>query len=132
MYPVETFDEFAVNQVLDPHWGILNDEDVRYLFCFCGVLFILFYLFLTMFNSSLAKKLYRMEVTLTDLTEDWVKPLSIKNKKKQNLKLSLGGISFISSIFGSVSLLINHNMLSLAQFEKFSQVGFDHTLCLCL
>ncbi|KAK1592500.1 hypothetical protein Q3G72_025868 [Acer saccharum] len=27
VYPVEPFDGFAVNQVLDAHWGVLNDED---------------------------------------------------------------------------------------------------------
>jgi acetolactate synthase-1/3 small subunit len=29
VYPVEPFDGFAINQVLDAHWGALNDEDVR-------------------------------------------------------------------------------------------------------
>lgn len=32
VYPVEPFNDFSVNPVLDPHWGALNDEDVRYLF----------------------------------------------------------------------------------------------------
>uniref|UniRef100_A0A2N9I252 ACT domain-containing protein n=1 Tax=Fagus sylvatica TaxID=28930 RepID=A0A2N9I252_FAGSY len=27
VYPVEPFDGFAINQVLDAHWGALNDED---------------------------------------------------------------------------------------------------------
>ncbi|GLU17902.1 hypothetical protein SLE2022_342500 [Rubroshorea leprosula] len=27
VYPVESADGFAVNQVLDAHWGVLNDED---------------------------------------------------------------------------------------------------------
>ncbi|GKV04397.1 hypothetical protein SLEP1_g16555 [Rubroshorea leprosula] len=27
VYPVESADSFAVNQVLDAHWGVLNDED---------------------------------------------------------------------------------------------------------
>ena len=46
VYPVEPFDDFAVNQVLDPHWGVLNDEDVRYLFAtddsftFCFICFL--------------------------------------------------------------------------------------------
>lgn len=30
VYPVEPFDDFPVNQVLDAHWGVLYDEDVRY------------------------------------------------------------------------------------------------------
>ncbi|KAG5570634.1 hypothetical protein H5410_060400 [Solanum commersonii] len=29
VYPVETDDNSRVNQVLDAHWGVLNDEDVR-------------------------------------------------------------------------------------------------------
>jgi len=29
VYPVETDDNSGVNQVLDAHWGVLNDEDVR-------------------------------------------------------------------------------------------------------
>lgn len=29
VYPVEPSDRFAINQVLDAHWGVLNDEDVR-------------------------------------------------------------------------------------------------------
>ena len=29
VYPVETSDGLAFNQVLDAHWGVLNDEDVR-------------------------------------------------------------------------------------------------------
>lgn len=28
VYPVEPSDTFTVNQVLDAHWGVLNDEDV--------------------------------------------------------------------------------------------------------
>ncbi|KAJ7980620.1 Acetolactate synthase small subunit chloroplastic-like [Quillaja saponaria] len=28
VYPIEPSDGFAVNQVLDAHWGVLNDEDV--------------------------------------------------------------------------------------------------------
>lgn len=28
VYPVEPFDGFTVPQVLDAHWGVLNDEDV--------------------------------------------------------------------------------------------------------
>ncbi|GMP54967.1 hypothetical protein CsSME_00019942 [Camellia sinensis var. sinensis] len=31
VYPVEPMDDFPVNQVLDAHWGALNDEDVRIL-----------------------------------------------------------------------------------------------------
>ncbi|KAL3635081.1 Acetolactate synthase small subunit 1, chloroplastic [Castilleja foliolosa] len=27
VYPVESIDDFAINQVLDAHWGMLNDED---------------------------------------------------------------------------------------------------------
>ncbi|GFQ05006.1 acetolactate synthase small subunit 2 chloroplastic [Phtheirospermum japonicum] len=27
VYPVESVDDFAINQVLDAHWGMLNDED---------------------------------------------------------------------------------------------------------
>ncbi|RVX23974.1 Acetolactate synthase small subunit 2, chloroplastic [Vitis vinifera] len=27
VYPVEPFNDFSVNPVLDPHWGALNDED---------------------------------------------------------------------------------------------------------
>ncbi|KAK9292126.1 hypothetical protein L1049_020084 [Liquidambar formosana] len=27
VYPVEPYDDFSVNQVLDAHWGVLNDED---------------------------------------------------------------------------------------------------------
>ncbi|XWS42990.1 hypothetical protein CRYUN_Cryun16bG0061800 [Craigia yunnanensis] len=29
VYPVEPFDDFPVNQVLDAHWGVLYDEDSR-------------------------------------------------------------------------------------------------------
>ncbi|KAF3660653.1 Acetolactate synthase small subunit 2, chloroplastic [Capsicum annuum] len=29
VYPVETDDNSEINQVLDAHWGVLNDEDVR-------------------------------------------------------------------------------------------------------
>lgn len=29
VYPVEPSDGFSVKQVLDAHWGVLNDEDVR-------------------------------------------------------------------------------------------------------
>lgn len=29
VYPVESNADFSVNQVLDAHWGVLNDEDVR-------------------------------------------------------------------------------------------------------
>lgn len=29
VYPVEAADGFSVSQVLDAHWGVLNDEDVR-------------------------------------------------------------------------------------------------------
>ena len=32
VYPVEPYEEFAVNQVLDAHWGVLYDEDVSILF----------------------------------------------------------------------------------------------------
>ena len=28
VYPIEPSDGFTVNQVLDAHWGVLNDEDV--------------------------------------------------------------------------------------------------------
>ena len=30
VYPIEPSDGFTVNQVLDAHWGVLNDEDVRW------------------------------------------------------------------------------------------------------
>lgn len=29
VYPVESNDDYAFNQVLDAHWGVLNEEDVR-------------------------------------------------------------------------------------------------------
>lgn len=29
VYPVEAYDDFSVNKVLDAHWGVLHDEDVR-------------------------------------------------------------------------------------------------------
>lgn len=29
VYPVESSDEFSVNQILDAHWGYLYDGDVR-------------------------------------------------------------------------------------------------------
>lgn len=29
VYPVEPDDEFAFQKVLDPHWGVVYDEDVR-------------------------------------------------------------------------------------------------------
>lgn len=32
VYPVEPMDGLAFNQVLDAHWGVLNDEDVRMIF----------------------------------------------------------------------------------------------------
>lgn len=32
VYPVEPFDNLQVNQVLDAHWGVLDDEDVSLLF----------------------------------------------------------------------------------------------------
>lgn len=28
VYPVDTCDSSAVNQILDAHWGVLDDEDV--------------------------------------------------------------------------------------------------------
>ena len=28
VYPMEPDDDFLVNQVLDPNWGVLYDEDV--------------------------------------------------------------------------------------------------------
>lgn len=28
VYPVEPYDSFVMNQVLDAHWGVLDDEDV--------------------------------------------------------------------------------------------------------
>lgn len=28
VYPVEPYDGFSMNQVLDAHWGVLEDEDV--------------------------------------------------------------------------------------------------------
>lgn len=31
VYPVEPYDDLSVKQVLDAHWGVLYDEDVRYL-----------------------------------------------------------------------------------------------------
>lgn len=34
VYPVEPYDDLSVNQVLDAHWGVLYDEDVRYLYVF--------------------------------------------------------------------------------------------------
>lgn len=33
VYPVETTDDFPVSQVLDAHWGVLDDEDVSNRFC---------------------------------------------------------------------------------------------------
>lgn len=30
VYPVEPYDGSSINQVLDAHWGVLNDEDVSY------------------------------------------------------------------------------------------------------
>ncbi|PKA66718.1 Acetolactate synthase small subunit 2, chloroplastic [Apostasia shenzhenica] len=30
VYPVEPFESFQVNQVLDAHWGVLNDEDASF------------------------------------------------------------------------------------------------------
>lgn len=30
VYPVEPYDGSAVNQVLDAHWGVLIDDDVRH------------------------------------------------------------------------------------------------------
>lgn len=29
VYPVEQSDDFTIKPVLDAHWGVLNDEDVR-------------------------------------------------------------------------------------------------------
>lgn len=29
VYPMEPEDDFALNQVLDAHWGFVYDEDVR-------------------------------------------------------------------------------------------------------
>lgn len=29
VYPVDTADGGSFNKVLDAHWGVLNDEDVR-------------------------------------------------------------------------------------------------------
>ena len=31
VYPVESSDGFTMNQVLDAHWGVLIDDDVRML-----------------------------------------------------------------------------------------------------
>lgn len=28
VYPVEPYDDFRLNKVLDAHWGVLYDEDV--------------------------------------------------------------------------------------------------------
>lgn len=28
VYPVERYENFTVSQVLDAHWGVLDDEDV--------------------------------------------------------------------------------------------------------
>lgn len=33
VYPVEPPDGFMIDQVLDAHWGVVNDEDVRMLIC---------------------------------------------------------------------------------------------------
>lgn len=30
VYPIEPLDSFTVNQVLDAHWGVLNQEDVSW------------------------------------------------------------------------------------------------------
>lgn len=36
VYPVEPFDDSSKNQILDAHWGVLYDEDVRNLHnCYC-------------------------------------------------------------------------------------------------
>lgn len=29
VYPVEPYEGFLVNQVLDAHWGVLDEDDVR-------------------------------------------------------------------------------------------------------
>ena len=39
VYPVESDDGNFINQVLDAHWGVLNDDDVRSYSClFCLML----------------------------------------------------------------------------------------------
>lgn len=34
VYPVEQIDDYPFNQVLDAHWGVLNEEDVSDYFLF--------------------------------------------------------------------------------------------------
>jgi hypothetical protein len=34
VYPVEPYDDLLMKQVLDAHWGVLYDEDVRYIYMF--------------------------------------------------------------------------------------------------
>lgn len=40
VYPVESNAELSVNQVLDAHWGVLNDEDVRNLIACLSFIFV--------------------------------------------------------------------------------------------
>ena len=42
VYPVEPYDGFPVSQVLDAHWGVLNDEDVSNLFVGYGIFLCVF------------------------------------------------------------------------------------------
>jgi hypothetical protein len=37
VYPVEASDDFSLNQILDAHWGVLTDEDVRNLVPACNL-----------------------------------------------------------------------------------------------
>lgn len=43
VYPIEPSDGFTVKQVLDAHWGVLNDEDVRwFIIAYCPLLYLFF------------------------------------------------------------------------------------------
>ena len=40
MYPVEPYEDFSVNKVLDANWGVLYDEDVS-IYCLVSIISML-------------------------------------------------------------------------------------------
>lgn len=116
MYPVESDDVFPVNQVLDAHWGVLNDEDVRKNFpC---INFINFFLFINLcflsFTSPLASIKFFMVVT--NVQETHIRPF-----EQGPMLIRLGcinpdclspelGINFATNVHGHV--LIHEDIIS--------------------
>lgn len=53
VYPVESADGVSVNQVLDAHWGVLNEDDVRSYSCLSFSHYFVFMIILMLFFFSL-------------------------------------------------------------------------------